>query len=112
VKRGDRIPMFLDSIFMGGFPTYTDSPAALEGGTFFTAGGGDGEMDRYCIPRHGKSVNSLFVDLSVREVGLKELWKLKWHREFDINGPWTLVGGVTSAIWDEAAPWMKGYPEY
>jgi len=113
VKGGNRIPMFLDSLFMGGFPSDVAMPAELEGLTFWDGSqGGGGEMDRYCIPRHGRSVNSLFVDLSVREVGLKELWKLKWHREFDTNGMWTLAGGVTSKIWDDAAPWMRSFPEY
>jgi prepilin-type processing-associated H-X9-DG protein len=70
------------------------------------------EMVRYCINRHNGFVNSLFCDWSVRKVGLKELWTLKWHRNFDINGPWTLAGNATPAIWDEAAPWMKGFPEY
>jgi prepilin-type N-terminal cleavage/methylation domain-containing protein len=26
----------------------------------------------------------LFMDGSVRRIGLKELWTLKWHREYDI----------------------------
>ena len=74
-------------------------------------------MARYCINRHNGYVNGLFCDWSVRKVGLKELWTLKWHRNFDINGPWTIAGfngNVTAcaAAWDGAAPWMKNFPEY
>jgi hypothetical protein len=42
-------------------------------------------------------------------VGLKELWKLKWHRNFKVNGPWTLAGGVSSTDWPE---WMDELKDY
>jgi len=53
----------------------------------------------------------------VKKVGLKELWKLKWHREFNINGMWTIAGfggreDLCAAEWDRAAPWMSKFPEY
>jgi len=48
-----------------------------------------------CINRHDAAINGVFLDFSIREIGLKELWKLRWHRSFDINGPWTKAGGVT-----------------
>ena len=62
-----------------------------------------------CINRHDGSVNSLFLDWSVRKVGLKELWKLKWHKEFNTNGPWTTAGGVKPQDWPE---WMREFKEY
>ena len=40
-------------------------------------------LHNFCINRHDGYVNGLFMDWSVRKVGLKELWTLKWHREFD-----------------------------
>ena len=36
----------------------------------------------------------LFCDWSVRTVGLKELWTLKWHKTFNVNGPYTKAGGM------------------
>jgi len=47
-----------------------------------------------CINRHDGFVNCLFMDWSVRKVGLKELWMLKWHREFNTANRWTKAGGV------------------
>jgi len=42
----------------------------------------DHEMKHFCINRHNGSTNFLFMDWSIRKVGLKELWTLKWHREY------------------------------
>ena len=62
-----------------------------------------------CINRHNEHVNSLFLDWSVRKVGLKELWKLKWHDGFNTNGPWTKAGGVQPEQWPE---WMREFKDY
>ncbi|MHC4647111.1 MAG: prepilin-type N-terminal cleavage/methylation domain-containing protein [Planctomycetota bacterium] len=48
---------------------------------------GQQEMRRFCIPRHSNGVNMLFLDWSVRWVGLKGLWRLKWHRSYEVGGP-------------------------
>ncbi|MDI6450601.1 type II secretion system protein [Anaerobaca lacustris] len=62
-----------------------------------------------CINRHEGGVNALFMDWSVRKVGLKELWTLKWHREFDTTNPWTRAGGVQPGDWPE---WMRKFKDY
>ena len=62
-----------------------------------------------CVNRHNGGVNSLFLDWSVRKVGLKELWTLKWHREFDTAGPWTRAGGTVPGDWPE---WMRRFKDY
>ena len=62
-----------------------------------------------CINRHNGGVNSLFLDWSVRKVGLKELWKLSWTPVFNTNGPWTTAGGVKPEDWPE---WMRGFRDY
>jgi hypothetical protein len=49
------------------------------------------------------------MDWSVRKVALKELWTLKWHRQFDTTGPWTKAGGVRSEDWPE---WMGSFDDY
>jgi prepilin-type processing-associated H-X9-DG protein len=63
----------------------------------------------FCINRHEGHVNALFFDWSVRKVGLKELWTLKWHRQFNTAGPWTKAGGVQPEDWPE---WMRGFKDY
>jgi len=63
----------------------------------------------FCMNRHNGHVNSLFLDWSVRKVGLKELWTLKWYSEFDTAGPWTKAGGVQPEDWPE---WMRRFKDY
>ena len=105
VSGAAKIPLFLDSNFIGGFPTHLDEPPEFE--NFFSVT--VGEMVRYCLNRHNGHVNCLFVDFSVREVGLKELWTLKWNQTFATNGPWTLAGGASHDDWPE---WMNNFSDY
>jgi prepilin-type N-terminal cleavage/methylation domain-containing protein/prepilin-type processing-associated H-X9-DG protein len=62
-----------------------------------------------CINRHNGTLNTLFLDWSVRPVGLKELWTLKWHGRFDTAGPWTKAGGVKPEDWPQ---WMWKFKDY
>jgi hypothetical protein len=54
-------------------------------------------------------MNMMFLDWSVRKVGLKELWMFKWHRKYDTAGPWTTAGGVMPDEWPE---WMRHFKNY
>ena len=62
-----------------------------------------------CMNRHSGCVNGLFLNWSVRKVGLKGLWTLKWNKEFDTRGPWTKAGGVRPEDWPE---WVRGFRDY
>ena len=62
-----------------------------------------------CMDRHDSGINSLFLDWSVRRVGLKELWTLKWSRDFDTAGSWTRAGGVKPEDWPA---WMRRFKDY
>jgi len=99
------VPLLLDSIKYGALPRDTDSPPQSEGGVWV----GDDETKRFCINRHNGGVNGLFMDWSARKVGLKELWTLKWHRNFDTEGPWTKAGGAIMWDWPE---WMWNFKGY
>jgi prepilin-type processing-associated H-X9-DG protein len=66
-------------------------------------------MATFCRNRHSGHINGLFLDWSVRKVGLKELWTLKWHREYNTRGPWTKAGGVKPEDWPQ---WMRGFKDY
>jgi prepilin-type N-terminal cleavage/methylation domain-containing protein/prepilin-type processing-associated H-X9-DG protein len=81
-------------------------PPAFED-VFFSPGSGDWPC--VCIDRHNSGVNCLFLDWSVRKVGLKELWTLKWNEGFDPRGPWTRAGGVKPEDWP---PWMRRFKDY
>jgi prepilin-type processing-associated H-X9-DG protein len=104
VPHGDTVPMFIDALRYDLWPRPADPPAEYE----FALWSGN-EMARCCINRHIGAVNCLFVDGSVRKVGLKEVWTLKWHRSFNTAGPWTKAGGVQPSDWPE---WIRPFKEY
>ena len=66
-------------------------------------------VQNFCLNRHGGCVNGLFLDWSVRKVGLKELWTLRWYDQFDRAGPWTKAGGVRPQDWPK---WMRKFKDY
>ena len=53
--------------------------------------------------------NGLFLDWSVRKIGLKELWTLKWEPWFDTAGEWTRADGVQPDDWPK---WMRNFKDY
>lgn len=105
VKQPTRVPLYLDALRFDLWPRPTDPPASYE----FAAWTTNNHMARVCINRHFGTVGSAFADGSTRNVGLKELWKLKWHRSFNTNGPWTQAGGVQPRHWPD---WIRPYPDY
>jgi len=78
-KQPSRIPVFMDCGFMLARPDAADPAPAQDGEFLWSFGGG---MRRVCTSRHTGRVNMLFMDWSLRKVRLKELWQLKWHRNF------------------------------
>jgi prepilin-type N-terminal cleavage/methylation domain-containing protein len=62
-----------------------------------------------CMNRHAGFVSGIFMDWSIRGVGLKELWMLKWHPGFDTRGSWTTAGGVQPSDWPA---WMRTFKDY
>ncbi len=107
-RPADKIPLFLDCHWYDVWPFHTNIPPQFNGDMSNPTGGGS-EMKRVCIDRHGGAVNCAFLDWSIRRVGLKELWTLRWNKTFDVNGPYTLRGGVQTADWPQ---WMRKYKDY
>jgi prepilin-type N-terminal cleavage/methylation domain-containing protein/prepilin-type processing-associated H-X9-DG protein len=105
VKNLDNVPVLLDCKWWSELPYDTDEPPPYEEANIF----GTGFMRYFCIDRHDGYINSLFMDWSVRKVGLKELWTLKWHRNFNTAGTWTKAGGVQLSDWPE---WMRKFKDY
>ena len=108
-KGANNIPVFADSTWHDAWPQPQDSPPQNLDSFGWGDRGTTNEIAHFCIDRHNGWTNFVFMDWSVRHVGLKELWTLKWHREFNINGPWTKIGGVTPSDWPL---WMKKYKDY
>jgi len=107
VPDAGNVPVFLDTLRFDFWPQSDQAPAMNE--YEFWVSGAQYNMARICINRHRGFTNSSFLDWSVRRVGLKELWKLKWHRNFDVNGKWTNAGGVLPSMWPDWLRPFKGY---
>jgi prepilin-type processing-associated H-X9-DG protein len=105
VPDASNVPMFVDALRFDMWPLEINPPASNE----FAAWSGSNSMSRCCINRHNGAVNCLFVDGSVRKVGLKELWTLKWHKSFNTAGPWTRAGGVQPEDWPA---WIRPFKDY
>jgi len=106
-RQGADVPLFLDCLHAEGRPYEKDTPPAFEGEKI--AFDKSNNMIRFCLNRHRGAVNGLYLDLSVHKVGLKELWALRWHRRYDLTGPWTRAGGVRAEDWPA---WMQGLRDY
>ena len=79
VKGADKAPLMLDSVWVDGWPKHTDVPPVVWKNAIYP------HMTRYILNRHLGFTNAVFLDMSVKKVGLKALWRLKWHRTFDTN---------------------------
>ena len=105
VRDTAQIPLFLDSLWIGRYANDTDFPPE----NIYDYGGYKGIKD-FCIDRHGKgTTNILFLDFSIRRIGLKQLWTFKWHQTYKANGPWATAGDVIPSDWPE---WMKSFEDY
>ena len=108
VKGANRVPIFADSMWRGGGPSENGTrgdPPAFDGQWL----GYNREMMHFVINRHNGFINATLLDWSVKRIGLKELWKMKWHREYNTNGPWTTAGGCNLTDWPE---WMRPFKDY
>lgn len=108
VSGGNNIPIFGDAMWRGGGPS-EQGKAGNPPGTDGEWDGFSAEMKHFCIDRHETRVNWLFLDWSVRQVRLKELWTLKWNRDFNIAGPWTKAGNVIPRDWPD---WMQKFKDF
>ncbi|MHC4630337.1 MAG: type II secretion system protein [Planctomycetota bacterium] len=105
----NQIPVFGDSTWYDAWPRDTDEPASHMDAFGIGNQGTTGEMNHFCIDRHNGFVNLLFMDWSIRNTGLKELWTLKWHRSYETAGPWTKAGGALPSDWPR---WLRRYKDY
>jgi len=99
-RKAERIPMLLDCFWCEGYPKHYNEPPISR--TFGSFGDSENHMKRFCVDRHDENTNGLFMDLSVRNVGIKELWELDWHRDWN-------RGNAPPPVWPE---WMRGFKEY
>lgn len=107
VKEAPYIPLMTEALRFDVWPQPTQAPFASEELLWST--NASDHMARVCMNRHLGHVNISFCDFSARKVGVKELYTLKWHKSFNIKGPWTRAGGVVDDNWPE---WIRPFKDY
>jgi len=105
VRGADRVPVMLDGATPYAEAQIFGDPPECDAIPVSTPNGNQ----HACINRHNGGVNGLFLDWSVRKVGLKELWTLKWCRDYDNAGLWTKAGGAQPGDWPK---WMRTFKDY
>ena len=110
-KSAGTVPVYFDCIWYSPQPEATDPPMPCEDTPKLVSLRPTEmwEMETVTMNRHRGGINSLFLDWSVRKVGVKEPWTLKWHRQFCTSGRWTKQGGVQPEDWPQ---WMSGFKDY
>jgi len=99
VKGSSEIPVFVDCQWVDGLPEVFDSPPTFDGDCAWQFPGN--AMRNFCINPHNGSVNGVFLDTSVRAIGLKELWQLHWHKQWAKD-----AATYGMPVWPQ---WMKNF---
>jgi prepilin-type N-terminal cleavage/methylation domain-containing protein len=94
IKMPSNVPLVFDNMRPGAHPTEVDSPSSDDDGAVTDYV----DMTRVCINRHNMAVNVVFADGAAKKVYLKELWNLKWSKDF------VMGKGFNRDIWPD---WMK-----
>jgi prepilin-type N-terminal cleavage/methylation domain-containing protein/prepilin-type processing-associated H-X9-DG protein len=93
------VPAFGDAFWNDGGPSENDEPPETLGfvtgqqslGDNFTymdnTKGGNKNMGRWCVQRHGNGINMSFMDGHVEHVELNHLWSLNWARNWSAPNP-------------------------
>ena len=110
IKNTANVPVLMDAQWIDAWPEPDHGPPQTEDRNWRDQK--ETQMARLVQNRHNERQNTLFADGTAETVGLKQLWTLKWHKEFDTGGEWTLAGGATFGRWDQAAAWMAGFKDY
>lgn len=76
----DSIPLYLDCMWVGGFPHNSDTPRGSE--TTQDRPVWSPQINRFAMKRHFEMVNGSFLDGSARTLELPELWELQWSETY------------------------------
>ena len=103
-----QIPLMGDSAFLDTAPEpYDNPPTDYEHQQAYkyvypptAADWHNDAMKFYAINRHNQGINMVFADMHAQHVDIKQLWRLKWHQNFDMN---------TTILWPS---WLDDYPDY
>jgi prepilin-type N-terminal cleavage/methylation domain-containing protein len=85
------VPLFMDCVYVDLFPLDDNTPLAEEPPLYeWNNAWGDWGVEAMrltCVDRHAGAINSVFLEGSAARIPLRALWKLKWHKNFNANGP-------------------------
>lgn len=102
VRNSDTIPLLFDCSQPVAYPRHSDRPPEYKEQVRAEDSERD-QMRRCCLNRHpDATINCLFADFSAGKVGLKQLWELRWHRNWNANNE-------PPPQWPE---WMQGFSEF
>ncbi len=106
VKEAYNVPLVLDSVFVDTAVRDADGPPSNteHEQDRYIADWDTNAMKYYCIDRHSGGINAAFVDMTARHVGIKELYRLKWHARFQTSslpGNGSTVGAGTWPTWTD-----------
>ena len=104
VEGAANVPIFLGAGWMSSFVD-SDYHGPVRAPSF-SGDVGSGLIGRYMMDRHNGYVGGVFCDLSARQVGMKELFTLKWHRRYETR-KW--YNEQEALGWPE---WMDQYKDY
>ena len=101
-RGADNIPLVLDSVFVDTAVRDTDAaPSNNEHSRdAYMASWDNNAMKYYSIDRHSRGINAVFVDMHAQHVGIKQLRRFKWHKNFDTS--------LTPAY----DTWLNSYKDY
>ncbi len=88
-RNPEKIPLMGGCIKKASWGFRADEPPEYSG-QFSDRGTGAGtnQMRQWCVDRHGSgALNMLFMDFTVRTVSLKQLWRLKHSKMYDLPTP-------------------------
>ncbi len=111
--KANNVPLLLECATVGGFsydsvPPVWDEPVSSDEWQPYMSY----QINRFAMNRHGKgSLNCLFMDTSARRIGIKEMWTLKWHRQFDTKNVFTMAGNGGNP-YPDWPPWMRKFEDY
>ena len=120
IKNASEVPLIGDGRAGGANAIYANEVPEYDGAWATPMSFPICEMSRFVVNRHNAATLMGFTDMSVRRVGLKELWDLQWHRGHyyvDVDDGRTpdhvpkadLSGDLG---WFEQEHWMNDMKEY
>ncbi len=101
-RGADNIPLVLDSVFVDTAVYDTDAAPSNDEHSHdvYRASWDNNAMKYYSIDRHKGGINGVFVDMHAQHVGIKQLRRFKWHKNFDTS--------LTPAY----DTWLDSYKDY